>query len=184
MNQSFPISTGSPLFSAEFLNTSRLSNGTLNPFDVINTQRTNILWWTVFTLLINLLSAIANIVLLLAMATHRPLRHSSSCFLIVHCLIIDPYATTIPVYGTVIPMYLRPHHPQPTWYCQYYPLFAGTTFTVEIYTTCVVAFHRLVAALFPRHFRVIATKGAIVFMLVFPWTILEKSNIWTHGIRS
>ena len=78
-----------------------------------------VLVWIVIGLLTDGFGMVANTILLLAMIIHRPLRLSSSCALIAHCIVIDIYATAVAIPTDTIPVYLGPDWPLPKTFCNY-----------------------------------------------------------------
>ncbi|OQV17650.1 hypothetical protein BV898_08274 [Hypsibius exemplaris] len=52
---------------------------------------------------------LANLILLLVMATHQPLRPSSSCALMMHCVALNLFVTGVYVSTAVISMLLEPN---------------------------------------------------------------------------
>ncbi|OQV23003.1 hypothetical protein BV898_03053 [Hypsibius exemplaris] len=73
-------------------------------------QEKQVLGWTVAVLLTNCCGALANILLMLTLILHKPLRQSSSSSLIIHTVCIDLYICALAVPVSAIPIYLGPRY--------------------------------------------------------------------------
>ena len=119
----------------------------------------------------NALGSVANFLLLLAMIRCPPLRKSSNSPLIMHCIAIDLYTTLVAAPSVIIPFYLGPTYPLPESVCRYQALYMYTAFCAGMVASCVVALHRLMATILPRHFHILTKQLAIVFVILLPWIV-------------
>ena len=135
--------------------------------------------WFATIILTNSLGACANVLLLLSLAIHRPLRRSSSWALITHCIAIDLCMICVAVPNTVIPVYLGPHYSLPANFCTYQTLYVYSAYIASFYASGILAIQRLIATVAPDHFLVIFhTKPIIVVMLIAPWIVSFLFNIF------
>ncbi|OQV23087.1 hypothetical protein BV898_03132 [Hypsibius exemplaris] len=143
------------------------------------------LFFLLAVLLTNAAGAIANVILLLAMAIHRPLRKSSSCVLIAQCIVIDLYVTTVAVPLTAVPFYMGSKAKLSANFCRYETLFLYLAYSCGMYAEAVVAVHRLIATVLPQHFALFKRRSSIIGMLLLPWCISVTHAIFpTLGIGS
>ncbi|OWA49824.1 hypothetical protein BV898_14359 [Hypsibius exemplaris] len=127
-------------------------------------------YWTILLLLVNVCGAIGSAILLLAIAIHKPLRRSSSCALLAHCIALDLYATAIAVpVSVIVPTLLGPAHPLPNPFCKYSPLFVYAAIFAATWASTILALNRLVAAILPRQFAHFRGPRAKASMLIIPW---------------
>ncbi|OQV23006.1 hypothetical protein BV898_03056 [Hypsibius exemplaris] len=130
-----------------------------------------ILGWTIAVLLTNSCGALANILLLLTLILHKPLRQSSSSSLIVHTVCLDLYISSFAVPVTVIPIFLGPLYELPQWFCQYQFLYVQMVYQIEMYAATMLALHRVAAAVSPRFFIHMTSTAAMILMNALPWVI-------------
>ncbi|OQV23088.1 hypothetical protein BV898_03133 [Hypsibius exemplaris] len=148
-------------------------------------QYYQLLFFIIGVLLTNAAGAIANVILLLAMAVYGPLRKSMSSVLLIQCIAIDLYATTIAVPLTVIPVYLGPKLQLSSTFCKFTPLFIYLAYSCGMYAEAVVAVHRLIATLIPQRFHFFKKKSSIICLLVIPWLIAVTHAMFpTLGLGS
>ncbi|OQV19450.1 hypothetical protein BV898_06441 [Hypsibius exemplaris] len=156
-NNSFPLASRPP-----------------NPF----VDPKSLLYFTVFLLLTNAFGTVANILLLLAIAIHRPLRKTVSHILIAHCLVLDLASTIVSVPASVVQVYLPPH--LPAYFCRYEGLLVYGVNMAISWATTVIALQRLAAALLHRHFKTfMTTRGFLRAMLLFPWLVTAILVVFT-----
>lgn len=113
----------------------------------------------------------ANILLLLAISQYRPLRDSHSYWLIMHCVLIDLYTTTVTVPNTALPIYLGPQHPLPASYCPAQSLVASSAYLASLHASCSLAIHRLTATIWPAHFACMARPAVVALLIAQPWLV-------------
>ncbi|OQV17729.1 hypothetical protein BV898_08186 [Hypsibius exemplaris] len=139
-------------------------------------HRVELLAFTIAILIINVLGAVANVLLLLALAIYRPLRNSSSCIFIGHCIVIDLYATVVTVPAVALPLYLGPGYPLPKDFCRLQPLLINSVYVVSLYAASMTALHRLIAAVLPLRFAVIRLRWINLLIILFPWLVTVSLN--------
>ena len=137
----------------------------------------DITYWITAIFLTNLFGACANILLLLVMGLYQPLRRSSSCSLIVHCIAIDLYITAVGVPISIVPTLLGPSIKLPDNYCIYKLIFVYAIYCVSMYASCFLALHRLMAAISPKLFSVFARKFVLISLILLPWIAATVINI-------
>ncbi|OWA50816.1 hypothetical protein BV898_15322 [Hypsibius exemplaris] len=137
-----------------------------------------IVGWFIATILTNGFGVVSNFIVLLALIVYKPLRRSSSSLLIIHCIVIDLYATAIAVPIDTIPLYLGPTWPLPPTFCKYQGLYLYITYAASQYASAVLAFHRLTAVICPLKFKIFTKRSAIVIMILTPWVISAIINIF------
>ncbi|OQV20014.1 hypothetical protein BV898_06018 [Hypsibius exemplaris] len=148
-------------------------------FSVENTRKdVQLFWWIFGVLATNTFGALANIILLIAMVIHRPLRQFQSRALIIHCILIDIYASIIQVPTATIPVYLTMAYPLAKDFCLYQGIFGYFTYAASMYSASVLALHRVVATIFPRHFNFLTTERATICLIVLPWFPIVIINIF------
>ncbi|OQV24799.1 hypothetical protein BV898_01391 [Hypsibius exemplaris] len=159
------------------------NTGTVLNVTVVPDHSTQLLIWITAVLTIVSVGTVANILLLLAIAIHKPLRKSSSSALIAHCIAIDLYTTAVTVPTSTIPVYLGPGYYLPRDFCKYQPLFVVFVYPAGMYATCVVAIHRLIATLLPQFFPRFTKRRVIVILILIPWIMAMASDAFpTAGI--
>ncbi|OQV23012.1 hypothetical protein BV898_03062 [Hypsibius exemplaris] len=136
-----------------------------------------ILTWTVSVLITSICGALANVLLLLTLILHKPLRQSSSSSLIIHTVCLDLYICAFAVPVSAIPIYLGPRYELPWWVCRFQSLYIDVVYHTEIYAATMLAFHRLIATVSSRLFVRMTTKTAIVWMIALPWVIAMVNNL-------
>jgi hypothetical protein len=161
--------------SSESLST--IDNTTLTT-SLMRLRDSQYLGWIITVLLTNTLGTLVNILLLLALVIHRPLRRSSSCALIAHCVVIDLYTTAVTVPTATIPVYLSATYNLPKHFCKYQSLFIFMAYGAGMYASSILAIHRLVATIFPRYFKVLTRKPIIACMIVLPWIVTMTLNVF------
>ncbi|OQV11797.1 hypothetical protein BV898_13922 [Hypsibius exemplaris] len=137
-----------------------------------------LLGWIISVLVTNILGGVANVLLLISLFVYRPLRRSSSWALIVHCIAIDLWMTTVSVPNATIPVYLGPHYPLSRAFCTYQNLYVYSAYVAGFYAECVLAIHRLVATVLPHHFHLLTKKSAIISIIISPWIVSVLLNIF------
>ncbi|OWA54327.1 hypothetical protein BV898_18735 [Hypsibius exemplaris] len=143
------------------------SKGTINA----TVKSHELLWWTASILGLNFAGALANILLLLVMTVYKPLRQSSSCALLVHCIVIDLYQTVVAVPAQIIPVYMGPTHSLPTFYCRTLPLLVFSTSWASMHASCALAMHRLVATVLPHRYAAFTKRSSLALMILVPWVL-------------
>ena len=141
-------------------------------------QNTETLTVYVAILLTNIFGAAANIILLLAMVRFPELRKSSGSALIMHCIIIDLYTTVVAVPSMIITSRIKAVYNLPESACKDQSLYLYIAYSATMYASCVVALHRLVATILPRHFSFLTKKSAIITMILLPWVVAFSINIF------
>ena len=119
----------------------------------------------------NFFGSAANIILLLAMIRCPPLRKSSSSALIMHCIIIDLCTTLLAMPSMMITSQIGAVYNLPETACKFQSLYVYIVFPLNMYASCILAIHRLIATIFPRKFDYFTKKPAIIFMIIFPWIV-------------
>ncbi|OQV23005.1 hypothetical protein BV898_03055 [Hypsibius exemplaris] len=152
--------------STDFWLASNITNIT-NSID----QDNSVLGWTIAVLLTNCCGALSNVLLLLTLILHKPLRQSSSSSLIIHTVCLDLYICAFAVPVSAIPIYLGPRYELPRWFCQYQSLYVQMMYQTEMYAATMLALHRVVASVSPRLFVRMTTTAAIFWMNALPWMI-------------
>ncbi|OQV16368.1 hypothetical protein BV898_09513 [Hypsibius exemplaris] len=163
------------------MNNTSISTVTPANMTTINalSHNSELLGFLIAVVLTNAAGTLANIILLVAIFTHRPLRKSSSWLLIVHCIAVDLYTTIVAVPAITVPFYLGPAFPLPEAVCTYQTLYANIAYTAGMYATCVLSIHRLVAVVLPKHFRFFTTTSALLGILTVAWTVTVLVNLFT-----
>ena len=98
------------LKKASRMNNSKWTNNTLvatriNVYDVYHKSITS---WMIILLLINVFGALANGLLFVTTIRYPPLRKSSSCILLAHCILVDLFMTFTIEPGLILITYLGP----------------------------------------------------------------------------
>ncbi|OQV16306.1 hypothetical protein BV898_09614 [Hypsibius exemplaris] len=167
--------------SAVYRNASALSlsavNSTASLFPNTSSSSSD-LWWIFGVMTTNTVGIFANILLLLAVIVHKPLRRSSSSALIIHCIAIDLYTTTVSVPSTTIPFYLGPTHQLPKDFCKYQPYIAYLAWVCGMDASSLLSLHRFVAALFPNQFPRFRKTAAIAGLIAAPWIASILINLF------
>ena len=125
-----------------------------------------------------IIGAISNLILLLTIFVHPPLRQSSSSALIAHSIVVDLYCCTISVPVGAIILYLGPGHPQAVSFCRYLPLWVYVIYPCEAWATVMLAVHRLAATVSPIFFSKLKSRSVIVGMIVLPWVATFWVVVW------
>lgn len=126
--------------------------------------------WAGIELAVNLVGALLNSVLLAATLTYRPLRTSSSCVLLAHCIINDMIMNFISNPGSVLASYIGAVSiSQP--FCRGWGPFRFVTLYANNWVHTVLAINRFVAVVLPNRYKHIITKKMLVSGVVFPWVI-------------
>ena len=154
-----------------------LQNTTMNS-SLIASQNAQFLAVFIVVILTNFCGACLNILLLLAMIRSPQLRKSSSSALIMHCIIIDLYSTIVGIPASAITSQIGRDHRLPESACRYQTLYIYMPVSANMYAACVVALHRLIATILPRHFTLLTRKSAMIVMIVFPWIVAFTINIF------
>lgn len=136
-----------------------------------------VLAWLTVILTTNALGTVANIILLLSLFLHRPLRRSSSSLLIAHCIITDIFTTAVVVPITDIPVYLGPGHRLPRHWCTYQSLYLYAVYPAGMWAACLLALHRFIATVWPQYLPVFQRRTVVVCMLIAPWVLSFAINI-------
>ncbi|OQV23639.1 hypothetical protein BV898_02382 [Hypsibius exemplaris] len=133
--------------------------------------------WTVAVLTINLIGALANILTFIATLTYRPLRKSSSCLLLAHCILLDTFITVVTEIGAVL-VTLFGDRLFPAHFCQAWGVFVfGPTF-VGNWAHALLAFNRFVAATFPHQYRRSTARPVLLATIIIPWVISVVVNVF------
>lgn len=126
--------------------------------------------WAGVELAVNLVGALLNSILLAATLTYRPLRTSSSCVLLAHCIINDMIMNFISNPGAVLASYIGAVSiSQP--FCRGWGPFRFVTLYANNWVHTVLAINRFVAVVLPNRYKHIITKKMLVSGVVFPWVI-------------
>ncbi|OQV22713.1 hypothetical protein BV898_03542 [Hypsibius exemplaris] len=137
-----------------------------------------LLAWIIAEILTCGIGAIANVILLLVILFHQPLRQSSSSMLIAHSILIDLYTCPIAVSVGAIPTYLGPDYPRSEIYCRFAPLWVYLVYPAEAWATMLLAIHRLAASLSPFQFAKLKTRRAIFILVALPWCATLSIVAW------
>ena len=163
---SWPLNQSSPL-------TVNATNSTTTVF-----SHSPPLSWLITLLLTNGFGAVANVLLLLAMLVHRPLRQMSSSPLIIHSLVIDLYMNAVIVPANTIPMYLGPNWPLPATFCRVKWMLVDSTFASAMYAAAVLAVHRFIATFLPREFSTVNSRSVVAGLTLLPWLATMLLNLF------
>ncbi|OQV23016.1 hypothetical protein BV898_03065 [Hypsibius exemplaris] len=141
--------------------------------------------WICAVLITTAFGTFANVLLLVTLCVYKPLRQSSSCPLIIHCIAINLYMTAVTVPGSTIPSFLGPNFDLPHNFCRYQVLFSSA-YPLIAFSECLLALHRLSAVILPDVFRSISTRKATTVLIVLPWlmtTILNAFPVAEVGFK-
>ena len=108
--------------------------------------------WIPFVLASGAFGTLANVIVLLALAVHTPLRKSDSAALITHGVAIDLYICAVGIPGfTLLQFHLDARRQFPPDTCRIQRLIY-IALPAEMYAACVLAVYRFIAAIFPHYF--------------------------------
>ncbi|OWA51052.1 hypothetical protein BV898_15554 [Hypsibius exemplaris] len=136
------------------------------------------LYWLVSVLLTTGFATFANAVLLTALLINRKLRESSSSPLLIHIISLELLKATLAVPIYVLPLYLGPTWILPAHFCPIQHFIVYVTFEAELYADSLIAVHRLIATVMPRHFKRINRPRTIVMAVSFPWVVSILGTIF------
>ncbi|OQV23640.1 hypothetical protein BV898_02383 [Hypsibius exemplaris] len=127
--------------------------------------------------MINVFGAIANGLLLAATLTYRPLRNSTACILLAHCILVDLFITLCTEPGLILVTYFGPDYIPPNFCQAWGGIMFGFVF-VDNWSHTVLAINRFIAAIFPHQYKQVTTKRTLVMAVVFPWLISILLNFF------
>ncbi|OQV23089.1 hypothetical protein BV898_03134 [Hypsibius exemplaris] len=140
---------------------------------------TSLVAWVILVLLINFLGAAANGVTFAATLTYRPLRKSSSCFLLAHCIINDLITCLLIEPGVVLIIYMDGGSLRPG-FCRSWGLFVYLTFFANNWAHGLLACNRFIAAIFPYRYKFFTAKIMLTFTILFPVVIFADVKCISH----
>ena len=142
---------------------------------VNNTDRSamkrQILSFIVATTLTSVAGSAANVILLLALLTHRPLRKLSCWALLVYCIVLDLCISAVSINVDIMPYYRTSKTQLSSNFCTYEALFLYAPRSAGYWASTMLAGHRFAAAWLPLHYATLTKRTAIVAMMVFPWVM-------------
>lgn len=125
--------------------------------------------WIIITLITMIFGVFANLLLLLTLFIHRPLRQSSSWTLITHTSFLNLYLTAITVPVNTIPVYLGPAHRLPPAFCRNQVLPVYSVYGISVWAETFLALHRLAATVSPQCFTMVTKRSVTVAMIILSW---------------
>lgn len=146
--------------------------------------------WSTGILSTAVLGAAGNAVLLLAAVKYAPLRSLSSRPLIIHCIALSIVMGVVVIPMSNAPMYLDRDYPLHSSYCWFYEVIGLGLIVVSNWADCMLAAHRLAAAVQPTIYDFLTKKKIMLVMLGFPWLMAtavigylmaERSQL--HSVR-
>ncbi|OQV23091.1 hypothetical protein BV898_03136 [Hypsibius exemplaris] len=140
----------------------------ISAVSVYTEYHSSLLAWVVLVLLINFLGAAANDVTFAATRTYRPLRKSSSCFLLAHCIIDGLIASLLIEPGVVLKIYMDGGSLRPGL-CRSCGSFVYLTFFANNWAHGLLACNRFIAAIFPYRYKFFTAKIILTLSILFPW---------------
>lgn len=149
--------------STPFANTS-----SVKPPSVYDVYKTFFHTWMVIVFTTNILGVALNGVTFVATITYRPLRNSSSCVLLAHCILIDLIWSLCVGPGLVLVTYFGPIS-LPANFCRGWGAVVwGTSYTSN-WSHSILAIHRFTASVFPYQYKLFTTRRMLVSAVAFPW---------------
>ncbi|OQV23084.1 hypothetical protein BV898_03130 [Hypsibius exemplaris] len=122
--------------------------------------------------------AVLNVLLLAALTVHQPLRETSGRALLIHCILMDFYITTIGVPIVSITLFLGPTHILPRYFCKYQPIYIYMPAAVGVLASSLLAIHRLIATVWPQTFAAVSNSRVITALIVLPWIVAGSTTIF------
>jgi hypothetical protein len=131
------------------------ANFRMNRTSLYEAHYSSLIIFMIITMTINVIGAIANLTIFIATMTYRPLRKSSSCPLLAHCILLDLFSTICPEPGLLLITYFGSIFELPKNFCHGFgPLLFVTLFTNN-WAHATLAINRLIAAVFPHQYKYI-----------------------------
>jgi 7 transmembrane receptor (rhodopsin family) len=134
--------------------------------------------WLTCVLITSFFGVLANTLLLLTSLLYREIRQTSSCPLIVHCIILDLYLSAVVAPVNCILAYLGPKQYLPPQFCRFFGLGFYSIYGVHVWAACVLAFQRLVATFSPHQYDRFTTRKAMIVMIALPWLLTIVTNLF------
>jgi hypothetical protein len=151
-------------------NTSFLRNKSIDSKSLPQAFYFSLSLWTAIVITINPSGAVVNAVILTATLTYSPLRRCASFILVAHCILIDFLNTIFTNPGAALVSYFGSVRFHP-YFCPIWGPVALGAISVNNWAHSVLAVNRLIAVVFPRHYKNIVTKPMLVLAVVTPWFI-------------
>jgi hypothetical protein len=147
--------------------------------------------WTATVLPISLIGAVVNALIFAVTVTYPPLRKSSSCVLLAHCILLDFFMSFCSNPGAVLASYTGFAN-LTRKFCRGWGVVRFCSVFVNNWVHCVLAINRLVAVVFPHYYKYFVTKFLMVVAVSFPWLIglllsvfpAAEVNMWYAASKS
>ena len=157
------------------LNSSLATNISMKLLSVYELHKSSLITWMVIVLTVNISGAFINAVTFIATLTYRPLRHSSSSWLLAHCIFIDLFVSLVIGPGLVLVTFYG-SQPLPQHFCEGWGFTVWTAIYTSNWSHAMLAMHRFIATIFPFRYSQLTAKPMLIAAVIFPWFIAISLN--------